>query len=304
MNYLSLRSISILLGSLWEASPYILTPLKAPIKLSLHLSHKIRHILQEHKKLILALLSYHQGSNEETAKRLYTKYKDHPIYGNLINLIQPKVKQQIGEVKKQLMTISWDTNLLSLKEELLKCNLVTPEIKSFISESVDYISEQMKTFSKMAEIFSFLKIPLNFNPNSSCRLVEDRDVEKYIICLTDSSPSREDFLCLDKPKFSYGFTSYVIYLAHFCTESSTYKFTLLSSSNKLSTPNLDILRAEAQGPAIASKRVTLLARVFRVPNENVLFFMDNLPFLCLVRNYEKNYLTYKVFFVKLIQELT
>ena len=31
--------------------------------------------------------------------------------------------------------------------------------------------------------------------------------------------------------------------------------------------------------------------------------MDNLPFLCLVRNYEKNYLTYKVYFVKLIQEL-
>ena len=41
MNYFSLRSISMLLGSLWEASPYILTPLKSPIKLSLHLSHKI-----------------------------------------------------------------------------------------------------------------------------------------------------------------------------------------------------------------------------------------------------------------------
>ena len=105
----------------------------------------------------------------------------------------------------------------------------------------------MKTFSKMSEIFSFLKIPLNFNPSCSCRLVEDREVKKHIICLTDSSPSKEDFLSLDKPKFSYGFTAYLIYLAHFCAESSTYKCTLLSSSNKLSTPNLDILKAEAQG---------------------------------------------------------
>ena len=31
--------------------------------------------------------------------------------------------------------------------------------------------------------------------------------------------------------------------------------------------------------------------------------MDNLPFLCLIRNVEKNYLTYKIYFVKLIQEL-
>ena len=128
-------------------------------------------------------------------------------------------------------------------------------------------------------------------------------MKKHIICLTDSLPSKEDFLSLDKPKFSYGFTAYLIYLAHYCTESNTYKCTLLSSSNKLSTPNLDILKAEAQGPAIASKRVTLLARIFRVPNENILFFMDNLPFLCLVRNFDKNFLTYKVYFVKLIQEV-
>ena len=31
--------------------------------------------------------------------------------------------------------------------------------------------------------------------------------------------------------------------------------------------------------------------------------MDNLSFLCLIRNFEKNYLTYKIYFVKLIQEL-
>ena len=31
--------------------------------------------------------------------------------------------------------------------------------------------------------------------------------------------------------------------------------------------------------------------------------MDNLPFLCLIRNFERNYLNYKIYFIKLIQEL-
>ena len=48
LNCVSLRSCSILLGSLWEPCPYILTPLKAPLKIALHLSHKIRHVLCEH----------------------------------------------------------------------------------------------------------------------------------------------------------------------------------------------------------------------------------------------------------------
>ena len=73
---------------------------------------------------------------------------------------------------------------------------------------------------------------------------------------------------------------------------------------KLSTPNYDILKTEAYGPILASKRLKLLAQIFRVPMEKVLFFMDNLPFLSLVRNFDRNYLTYNVYFIKLIQELT
>ena len=56
------------------------------------------------------------------------------------------------EVKKQLILVSWDTNLILVKEQMLKCSLVTEEIKSFVSESVDYILEQMDTFSKLAGI--------------------------------------------------------------------------------------------------------------------------------------------------------
>ena len=123
--------------------------------------------------------------------------------------------------------------------------------------------------------------------------------KKFILCLTDSSPSKEIFLSLkDKSKFSYGFTSYLIYLAHYCQEANSYRCTLLSSHNKLSTPNWDILRTEGYGPVVASKRVPLLGQIFRVHNEKILFFMDNLPFLCLIRNFEKNYLTYKIYFIK------
>ena len=151
---------------------------------------------------------------------------------------------------------------------------------------------------------SYLKVPLNFTPDCTCCLIEDGKVEKFILCLTDSSPSKENFLSLkDKPKFSYGFTSYLIYLAHYCLEADTYRCTLLSSHNKLSTPSWDILRTEGYGPVLASKRVALLAQIFRVPNEKILYFMDNLPFLCLIRNFEKNYLTYKIYFIKLIQDL-
>ena len=150
---------------------------------------------------------------------------------------------------------------------MLECNLITEEIKSFISESVNHIMKQLNTFSKLAGMMSCLKTPLQFTPDCGCSLVE-----KLILCFTDSSPSKEDFLSLkDRPKFSYGFTSYLIYLAHYCREASSYRCTLLSSHNKLSTPNWDILRTEAYGPVLASKRVALLAQIFRIPNENVLF---------------------------------
>ena len=109
----------------------------------------------------------------------------------------------------------------------------------------------------------YCKVAINFNSHCSCSLVEDEKVEKHVICITESSPSKVNFLSLDKPKFSYGFTAYLIYLAHYCAESKAYKCTLLSSNNKLSTPYLDILKAEAQGPAIASRRVALLAKIFR-----------------------------------------
>ena len=181
-----------MLGSLRDPSPYILTPLKAPLKIALHLSHKIRHVLCEHRKLILALLSYNQASRGKDVEKLYHRYKDHPIYGNMVNLSQAKMKEQIAEVKRQLVLISWDTNLVSVKQQMLECNLITEEIKSFISESVNHILKQLSTFSKLAGMISCLKTPPQVTPDCGCSLVEDSLVEKLILCFTDSSPSKEN----------------------------------------------------------------------------------------------------------------
>ena len=108
-------------------------------------------------------------------------------------------------------------------------------------------------------MMSCLKTPLQFTPDCDCSLVEDSLVEKLILCFTDSSPSKEDFLSLkDKPKFSYGFTSYLIYLAHYCREVDGYRCSLLSSHNKLCTPNWDILRIEALRLQMDMVSVTIL----------------------------------------------
>ena len=107
---------------------------------------------------------------------------------------------------------------------MLACSLVTEEIKSFISESVNHILKQLSTFSKLAVMMSCLKTPLQFTPDCDCSLVEDGLVEKLVLFFTDSSPSKEDFLALkDKPKFSYNFTSYLIYLVHYCWEVDGYR---------------------------------------------------------------------------------
>ena len=203
LDCVSLRTCSILLGSLWEASPYTLTPLKAPLKIALHLSHKVRQVLTEHRKLVLALLSYNASSGKDITK-LYHKYKDHPIYRNLINLSQTSMKEQVAEVKKQLVLISWDSNLILIKQHVLACDLITEEVKSFISEAVSHILKQLNIFSKLAVKMSCLKIPLQFTPNCECSLVEDDSVQKLMLCFTDSSPLKENFLApKDKPKFSY-----------------------------------------------------------------------------------------------------
>ena len=140
-------------------SVHINTP-ESPLKIALHLSHKVRQVLSEHRKLILALLSFNQASSGKDVTKWYHKYKNHPIYRNLVNLSQAKMKEQVAEVKKQLVLISWDTNLISIKQQMLACSLVTEEIKSFISESVSHILKQLSTFSKLAVRMSCLKVPL------------------------------------------------------------------------------------------------------------------------------------------------
>ena len=148
--------------------------------------------MTEHRKLILALLSYNATSGKDVTK-LYHKYKDHPIYRNLINLSQTNMKEQVAEVKKQLVLISWDSNLILIKQQVLACDLITEEVKSFISEAVNHILKQLNIFSKLAVKMSCLKIPLQFTPNCECSLVQNDSVQKFLWCFTDLVPQKKIF---------------------------------------------------------------------------------------------------------------
>ena len=74
------------------------------MKIALHLTHKIKQVLTDHKKLLLSLLSYSKssdgggggGSNE----KWFSKHKNHPIYANLINLAPTNLDHQMTQIKK------------------------------------------------------------------------------------------------------------------------------------------------------------------------------------------------------------
>ena len=127
LTQLSLRKISEVLGSLWEACPYILTALKSPVKLALHMTYKIKHVLGEHKKLLLSLLTYSQAPKgqliDSTAEKLYLKYRDHPIYAKLINLGSATIDTQMAQIKKLVPILTWDSCLISVRSQILECSL-------------------------------------------------------------------------------------------------------------------------------------------------------------------------------------
>ena len=67
-------------------------------------------------------------------------------------------------------------------------------------------------------------------------------LEKYVLVFTDSPPSKEDFSNLDMAnKFSYDFTSCVIYLVDKCLETLKLPASLRSSYNKVNKPRYAIL---------------------------------------------------------------
>ena len=60
---ITLRRVSELLGSCWEAQPYALTSLKSRLKIALHLCYKIKHVLVDQRKLLLSLVSCRKPPN-------------------------------------------------------------------------------------------------------------------------------------------------------------------------------------------------------------------------------------------------
>ena len=162
------------------------------------------------------------------------------------------------QVRKLVPILTWDSCLITVRSQILECNLITREIKDFVSEAVNFILTQMESFTNLTRDMAYLRVPINYNFGCSCELVRQGQ-EKYVLVLTDSSPSKEDFLNPDKSKkFNYGFTSCIIYLVHKCQKTLKLEECLLSSYNKLSKPGYDILKTETQGPILACKRVLFL----------------------------------------------
>ena len=313
LNRVCLRKISEILGSLWEPSPYILTGLKSPVKLALHLTYKIKQVLIDHKKLLLSLLTYGKSpggkGGDVSNEKWYRKHKDHPIYANLINLAPASVDHQMTQIKKMVPLLTWDTCLTTIRDEILDYALITNEIKEFISIAIQFIFGQLESFSNLARIMCHLKVPLNYTFDCKCQIIGTKQkpllgLEKYLVIFTDAATSKENFLdSTSQLKFAYGFTSCLIYLVHRCQKTSELQASLLSAYNKLSAPNQDIIRCEASGPLLACKRVPYFAKLYGISPENIVFFCDNLPFLSLVRNFDKNYLTYKPFYLKTIKQI-
>lgn len=105
---ITLRKLSELLGSCWEPTPYIMTALKSPLKIAIHLSYKMKHILIDHRKLLLSLVSCGKtpdSKGKSTSKgKWYSRQKNHPIYAKLINLKPASIDQHLVEIKKTSAT--------------------------------------------------------------------------------------------------------------------------------------------------------------------------------------------------------
>jgi len=104
-------------------------------------------------------------------------------------------------------------------------------------------------------------------------------------------------------KFSYAFCSCILYIVHRCQLNDQLTASLVSTCSKISTPNQDIIKAECTAPLLGLKRIAFFIKLYNIPHQNVLCFSDNIPFLYLLRNYHKNFTTYKSFYLRVIKQI-
>ena len=77
----------------------------------------------------------------------------------------------------------------------------------------------------------------------------------------------------------------------------------LCACNKLSTPNQDIIRCECLAPLLGLKLIPYFIKLYNTSPDNILFFSDNISFICMVRNFHKNFTSYKAIFLRTIKPI-
>ena len=92
-------------------------------------------------------------------------------------------------------------------------------------------------------------------------------------------------------------------MVHRCPNINKLLANLLTSYNKISPANLDILRLETQAQLFAASRVSYFSNLLKVDKEKVFFIGDNIASLTLILSFEKNFMHLKPFFLRNIKKL-
>ena len=218
------------------------------------------------------------------------------------------LSERIRLLRANYPRAGWDVNLLDLNTQVQDSNIFSSEMKGCFQVATDMILKHLNEFLNSAKRYKYLKYPLRYSGDCRCA-VSMENVEKYIITLADGAPSKEPKFSASRGSltahlggtdlsFLYGFMSTAIYLIHKCSETGSFRANLLTSFNKLSPPNLGVLEVELLAQTQSVTRAKYFAGLFKVPFEKILCFCDNQSCLYLIKNFAKNFLQYKPFYLK------
>ena len=103
--------------------------------------------------------------------------------------------------------------------------------------------------------------------------------------------------------FNFGFISSGIYGVQRCLQSGKLEADLCTRYNKLAPPGMRILQVELLAQIQTGVKAKYFTKLFRVPLEKVLLFWDNQACLHLIQGFERNFLSYKPFYVRNCKKL-
>ena len=134
LEQLTKRTISELLGSVYESSPYILAYLKFPLKVALHLAFRIGTLLTEYKKLLISLILYASPSKNfrsksKDGKDFLAELFHDQNYSNLTNILGNTPEEKVKFVQSHCPKFSWGTNHVGVRSEVEPCKFIHSDIR-------------------------------------------------------------------------------------------------------------------------------------------------------------------------------